>query len=74
MVHIGNKTFDFTNWRIKSWGQWDIEIKIPFSGKDCAWFKHGEGEYRKRKVWVTVGGIDSNVKKIKVLAPRECRQ
>jgi hypothetical protein len=71
-VHIGPKSHDIYSSRIKLWTDTKIKIKIPFGNKPCAWYKHGDGEYRKRKVWVTVGGVDSNIKRIKVLKPGSC--
>ncbi|MBW2194966.1 MAG: hypothetical protein JRF37_05150 [Deltaproteobacteria bacterium] len=76
VVHIGPKTYDSTSRKIKLWTDIMIKIKIPFKQKDCSWFKHGGGEYRKRKVWVTVYDegvpVDSNTERIKVLKPHEC--
>jgi PKD repeat protein len=72
IVHINNKTFDKTSPKIRDWGDTLIKIKVPFTKKGCQWFKHGGGEYRKRKVWVTVGGGDSDKKRLKVLKPDTC--
>jgi hypothetical protein len=72
LVHINGHTFDSDSSKIKLWSATEIQIKIPFRNKDCNWYTDGGGAYRKRKVWVTVGGIDSNKKRIKVLAPPEC--
>jgi len=73
LVHINNKVYGATHRKVKKWTDSLIKIKIPFSGKDCSWFKHGGGTYRKRKVWVTVGDIDTNKKKVKVLIPNTCQ-
>jgi len=54
------------------WTDTLIKVRIPFNNKDCAWFKDGDGEYRKKKVWVTVDGVDSNQKIIRVLKPDTC--
>lgn len=73
LVHIGNKnTYDSTSSRIKLWTDTKIKVKIPFANKKCSWFTGGDGEYRKKKVWVTVGGVDSNKKNLKVLKPDNC--
>jgi hypothetical protein len=72
VVHIGPNTYDYTSSRIELWSDTKIRIKIPFTNKPCEWFKHGDEEYRKKRVWVTVGGVDSNVKKIKVMKPVAC--
>ena len=68
VVHIGKKTFDSSSPRIRLWSDTKIRIKVP--KYTCEWFK-GQ-DYRKRKVWVTVDGIDSNVKRLKVLKPANC--
>jgi len=74
VVHIGPTTYDATSPRIKEWSDTKIRIKIPFTNKPCDWFKHGEGDWqhRKRKVWVTVGGVDSNTKMMRVFKPDTC--
>ena len=73
VVHVGpNDTYDSTSSRIKLWSDTKIKIKIPFGNKKCSWFKDGDGEYRKRKVWVTVGGVDSNKKTLKVMKLDGC--
>jgi subtilisin family serine protease len=69
VVHIGNKSFAATHKKIRAWGDTRIRIRLPFTSKTCSWFKHGGGAYRKRKVWVTVNGKDSNIKKLKVIKP-----
>jgi hypothetical protein len=74
IVHIGPKQFEFgsTN-RIKRWEDTKIKVKIPkkkYTKNSCAWF-NGE-DYRKVKVWVTVGGVDSNKLKLKLLKPYTC--
>ncbi len=71
VVHIGRKSYDSTSPRVKLWTDTKIRIKIPFVNKDSEWFIHGDGEYRKRKVWVTVGGQDSNRKRFRVCRPVE---
>jgi len=72
IVHINKKTYDSTSSKIKLWTDTKIKVKIPFKSKPCSWYKHGDGEFRKRKVWVTVDGVDSNNKRIKVLKPDLC--
>lgn len=68
VVHVGPKTFDASSARIKLWSDNTIKLRLP--KYKCDWF-HGE-DTRNRKVWVTVGGDDSNVKKIKVSKPDTC--
>jgi len=73
VVHIGPKEFEFGNPKIKLWTDTKIKVKIPnkkYTKNSCAWF-NGE-DYRKVKVWVTVGGQDSNKLKLKLLKPDMC--
>ena len=67
-VHIGKRTYDSSSARIKLWSDTKIRIKIP--NYKCEWFK--DQDYRRRKVWVTVDGADSNKKKLKVMKPASC--
>jgi hypothetical protein len=76
-LHISPRTYlpYPTNPKIPLWTDTKIIVSIPFKNKPCQWFKQGDGEYRKRKVWVTVGDgnlVDSNTKKFKVLKPGTC--
>ena len=68
VVRIGPREFDSTSRRIKLWSETKIKVRIP--NYKCGWFK-GQ-DYRIRKVWVTVGGVDSNKKKLKVVKPDTC--
>jgi hypothetical protein len=68
VVHIGSKEFEFGNSRIKLWS--DTEIKVRLPRKSCQWFQGQDS--RNVKVWVTVGGQDSNTVKAKVLKPDTC--
>ena len=68
IVHIGKREFDSSSPRIKLWTDSKIKIKIP--KYKCKWFKGQED--RKQKTWVTVHGIDSNKKQIKVVKPDKC--
>lgn len=73
IVHVGAKQFEYGHPKIKLWTENKIKVKIPkdkYTRNSCAWFK-GE-DYRKVKVWVTVGGIDSNKKRLKVKKPVTC--
>jgi len=67
-VHIGKRTYDSSSDRIKLWSDTKICIKIP--NHKCEWFK-GQDD-RRRKVWVTVDGADSNKKRLKVMKPASC--
>jgi hypothetical protein len=68
-VHINGITLDSTSNRIKTWTDTKIRVKLPFVSKGCEWFIHGNATCRKRKVWVTVGGADSNIKTLRVKKP-----
>ncbi|MBW2173712.1 MAG: hypothetical protein JRF64_03535 [Deltaproteobacteria bacterium] len=75
VLHINRMTFDSTNTtsnRIKTWTDTKIRVKLPFVNKDCDWYVHGNSTCRKRKVWVTVGGADSNIKTLRVRKPIVC--
>jgi len=70
ILHIAGKKFDSSNTRIKLWSDTKITVKLPVKAYDCDWF---DGKsYRYRKVWVTVGGEDSEKKRVKLLAPDTC--
>jgi hypothetical protein len=73
VLHINNLTFGPGHARIRSWSDTMIRFKVPFKNKPCNWFSHGDGQYRRRGVWVTVDGVDSNTKYIKVLKPVTCQ-
>jgi hypothetical protein len=68
-VHIGNDVFALDSLRIKRWS--DTKIKVRLLKYPCKWFGVGN-DFRRIKVWVTVNGVDSNVKKIKVMKPDTC--
>jgi hypothetical protein len=61
IVHLGSRTYDSSKRRIKLWSPTKIKIKLP--NYPCSWFHR---DVRRLKVWVTVNGKDSNVKKIRV--------
>jgi hypothetical protein len=67
-VHIGPKTYGPDHRKIKDWSDNRIKVKLP--KYKCAWFK-GE-DYRKRRIWVTIGGVDSNKRTTKVFKPDTC--
>jgi hypothetical protein len=68
VVYIGPKTFDSSSRRIKLWSDTKIRIRLP--KYQCGWF-NGQ-DYRYGRVWVTVDGVDSNKKRIKVIKPDIC--
>jgi beta propeller repeat protein len=72
VLHIGPRTYDSSSSSIRLWSDTRIRIRIPFKKKPCDWYTHGDLTYRKRKVWVTVGGVDSNKKRFRVLKPLPC--
>jgi hypothetical protein len=70
-VHIGPKVYGPGHTKIKLWT--DTQIRVKLLNYTCAWFNGND--YRRRKIWVMVGGEDgvsSNVKGIKVLKPDTC--
>jgi len=69
---LNSREYTTSEFRIKDWTKNLIKFRIPFETKPCDWFQGGDGTYRNRKVWVTVDGVDSNVKRIKVLKPGSC--
>jgi hypothetical protein len=68
VIYVSGKTFDSSSKKIKLWSDTKIKLKIP--NYPCDWFSGGR---RSRKVWVTVGGADSNKKGIKVIRPASCQ-
>jgi uncharacterized delta-60 repeat protein len=73
VIHLGNRyTYDATSPKIKLWSDTNIKMRMPFTKKSCAWFKHGDGAYRVLNVWVTVDGDDSNKKRMRLLKPDTC--
>jgi hypothetical protein len=67
-VHIGKKTFSHTNRRIKAWTDTKIRIRVP--NYRCETF--GQNSSMTRKVWVTVGGVNSNKRSLAVNKPASC--
>jgi hypothetical protein len=67
-VHIGPKFYGPGHSKIKLWTDTKIKVKLPNYKCECF---NGQ-DFRYRKIWVTVDGIDSNKKKIKVLKPDTC--
>ncbi|MDY6838642.1 MAG: hypothetical protein SWH78_11790 [Thermodesulfobacteriota bacterium] len=73
IVHVGGKQFEYGHPKIKLWTENKIKVKIPkdkYTKNSCAWF-NGE-DFRKVKVWVTVGGLNSNKEILKVMRPVTC--
>ena len=68
IVHIWPKAFDLNSPKIKRWNDNKIEIKIP--NYKCEWF--GQQGSKSRKVWVTVDGVDSEQKSLRVVKPDDC--
>jgi hypothetical protein len=64
IIHINNKAYQYPHTRIKLWSPTKIEFKL-LNYKDT-WFKGND--FRRRKVWATVGSVDSNKKSLKVLS------
>ena len=68
IVNIGDKAFDSTSPRIKLWSDTKIKTKVP--RYKCKWFKGQDS--RRQKVWVTVDGVDSNEKRLRIIKPAAC--
>ncbi len=68
IVHIGKRTLNSNSPRMKLWTDNRIKLRIP--KYKCRWFKGKDLRYRK--VWVTVSGIDSNKKRLRVIKPDTC--
>jgi len=68
LVHIGKRVFDSTSPRIVLWSDTRIKIRVP--KYKCTWFKGKE--LRRTKVWVTVEGMVSNGKRLKVMKSATC--
>jgi probable HAF family extracellular repeat protein len=73
VVHLNNLAYGPGHNRIRSWSDTMIRLKVPYNNKPCEWYTHGEGEYRRRSVWVTVDGVDSNKKVFKIMQPVTCQ-
>jgi hypothetical protein len=68
VVHIAKRSFGSGSPRIVLWSDTGIRIRIP--GYQCKFF--GDRDFRRRRVWVTVQGIDSEARRIRVNKPAEC--
>ncbi len=74
VLHIGRKGFEYGHRKIKRWTDKEIIFEVPkkkYTKKDCRWFKGKNA--RKVKVWVTVGGFDTNTNRLKILKPDTCQ-
>jgi hypothetical protein len=71
VVHINNQTYDSTSGNILLWSDSKVGIRIP--NYQCQWFEAFDPKnYGTRKIWITVGGQDSNIKYLKVTKPATC--
>jgi hypothetical protein len=74
-VRLGRKELPYGHIRIKEWTPTNIKVRIPkqkYVKNGCAWFQ-GLDE-RKVKVWVNIGGVDSNKKKLMLIKnPADCQ-
>jgi len=69
VVHIAQRVFDASSPRIKLWSNRQIRIRIP--NYKCDWF-NGK-DLRNINIWVTINGVESNIKKLKVIKPTTCQ-
>jgi hypothetical protein len=74
-VRIGPTALPYDHNRIIEWTPTNIKVKIPkkkYVKNGCAWF--GVLDERKVKVWVNVGGVDSNKKRLTLIKnPADCQ-
>jgi PKD repeat protein len=73
-VRIAKTELPYGHSRIKLWSPTKIRVRIPkqrYVKNGCAWFKGQDS--RKVRVWVNIGGTDSNVKRLTVLKPVDCQ-
>jgi uncharacterized delta-60 repeat protein len=68
VVNINGRAFDVTSTKIKIWSDKLIRTRTP--KYDCSKF-NADG-FRKRKLWVDVGGVSSNEVKLKLTKPKSC--
>jgi PKD repeat protein len=68
VVHINDQTFDSTSAKIRLWSDTKIKLRVPKYKRK--WFKGRD--FRRQKVWVTVNGLDSNEKRLKIFRPCKC--
>ncbi|MDY6837610.1 MAG: hypothetical protein SWH78_06525 [Thermodesulfobacteriota bacterium] len=71
IVHVSGRQFEYGHRKIKLWTENKIKVKIPedkYTKNAWAWF-NGVG-FRKVKVWVTVGGLNSNKETLKIIKPQ----
>ncbi len=68
LIHINNKIWDSTKPKIKYWS--DTKIRLKLKKYPCSWFRNLN--LRRRKLSVTVGGTQSNIKKVRVTKPDTC--
>jgi hypothetical protein len=68
VVRIGGRSFNHTHRRVKLWTNTKIRIRVP--NYTCEAF--GQNSSITKKVRVTVSGVDSNVKRLKVMRPHAC--
>ncbi|MBW1744396.1 MAG: PKD domain-containing protein, partial [Deltaproteobacteria bacterium] len=68
-VHFGaTKIYGPGHQKIKLWTDTKIKVKVP--KYNCSYW---EGkEIYKKNVWVTVDGVDSNKRRIRILKPDTC--
>jgi hypothetical protein len=70
VVHVGPKEFEYDHPRVRLWTNTKIKIRLPkvkYTKNSCGWFMGAD--FRTQRVWVTVGGLDSNKKMLKILKP-----
>jgi len=73
-IRLGTKEMSYDYKRIKLWSDTKIRVITPkkkYVKDGCAWFQGADS--RKIKVWVNVGGTDSNEKRLTLVKnPADC--
>jgi hypothetical protein len=68
VIHFAKSTLDSASPKIKYWSDTKIRVRVP--KYRCNWFKGKD--FRRTKVWLTVGGTDSNERRLRVSEPATC--
>jgi len=67
-IHFAKSTLDSASPKIKYWSDTKIRVRVP--KYRCNWFKGRD--FRRVKVWLTIGGTTSNERRLKVFKPATC--
>lgn len=70
IVHLAGREFDAASSWVTRWSDSEIGLSVPYTKRKCKWWKGRD--FKRRKLWVTVDGMDSNTKMLRVLKPDTC--